>query len=219
MPLKLASQITSPPGGHFFFITPTGQRFGGNGIYPSRVALRSAMRSHCVSHHIPIPTDAEIDEFMCKEMPPGVCVDAATGMDVWQPDRSSSGLNLSFSQVIQGTRTLGYWATHGRPRVEGALAERRASTCSSCAENQPVSGCEGCNLRAMLDAISSVVQGQATTKDGLLGACKLCGCHLRAKVWLPLDILLKYSSSQQMELTKERAPHCWQLKEQEAKVA
>ena len=213
MPLKLANPNTSPPGGHSFFVQPTKTNFGGSGQYPTRHSLLSAMRPHCKSHNIPIPTEPEIDEFMCAKMPPGICVDAQSGLEVWTPAPFNGG-GITFAQVIQGTRTLGYWATHGRPRVDGALAEQRAGICVGCRANQTVSGCTGCNLRTLTDAIASVVQGQSTTVDESLGACSICGCHLRAKVWLPLDILLKYQSAAQIDFTRREAPHCWQIKEQ-----
>lgn len=76
-------------------------------------------------------------------------------------------------------------------------AERRAKICITCPFNVVVQGCWGCSN--ILKKVVELVGNKQTSLDSALESCKVCGCVLRAKVWLPLtpDGL-------------EYPAHCWQ---------
>lgn len=87
--------------------------------------------------------------------------------------------------------------------VDQAEADRRANICSTCPLNVTVGGCWGC--AGMMKKVVELVGNKQTSRDSALESCKVCGCVLRAKVWLPVDA----------EANKglEYPPHCWQATE------
>lgn len=205
MPLKLNNHSVSPPGGWSYRVAETGQRFRN---HPTPESLRRALASHCKLHNLPLPTDAQIEDQLCKALGPAAadwCVDSESG----EAQRAYPGMaacTLTFTQVLSATRTLFSWLVKGRKRVEGAEAERRARICSTCTENQIVHGCTSCSMPALKEAVNQVVAGGTTTVDGALNGCCICGCSLKALVWLPLDLL----QARMPAAENARLPaHCW----------
>ena len=71
--------------------------------------------------------------------------------------------------------------------VPAEEAERRASICSTCPLNQGVAGCWGC--AGVVAETAKLLSGRTTTRDKALESCSVCGCVMRAKVHLPLDVV------------------------------
>lgn len=90
-------------------------------------------------------------------------------------------------------------------RQEGSFvsqeeAERRALICSTCPKNQTVSGCWGCG--GIIKAVTKYLGNKRTSRDKALESCSVCGCVLRAKVWLELGTIDNSGL--------EYPEHCWQ---------
>lgn len=94
------------------------------------------------------------------------------------------------------------WKAQGKPMVSQEEAERRALICQKCIHNKPVGGCDGCTGFAA--EVASFLSGMTTPQDERLNVCLLCHCFLKAKVWLPLDVVDNHG----VDFT--RAPWCWQ---------
>lgn len=82
-------------------------------------------------------------------------------------------------------------------------AERRAKICITCPFNVVVQGCWGCSN--ILKKVVELVGNKQTSLDSALESCKVCGCVLRAKVWLPSDT--------EANAGLDYPAHCWQATE------
>lgn len=197
----------TPPGGWCYRVTETGKRFSG---HPSPESLRTALAQHCSLHNLPVPTDDMIQDSMCRELGPesvNWCVDSDSGQaQLAYLSAGAAPCRLSFMSVLNATRTIGSWLLKGRNRVEGAEAERRARICSSCPENRSIDGCSSCSMPALKSALELIIGGAATTVDGMLQGCCICGCSLRGLVWMPLETLHERMPASE----NDRLPsHCW----------
>lgn len=81
-------------------------------------------------------------------------------------------------------------------------AERRATICSTCPKNQSVPGCWGCS--GIMKMVAQYLGKKHTSRDRALESCAVCGCVLRAKVWLEMDTIDNTGL--------EYPEHCWQRK-------
>lgn len=77
---------------------------------------------------------------------------------------------------------VGYAKTGFQP-VSQSEANRRASLCASCHNNQFGKGCRGCGVQGLRRLIKG---HRSTPYDGALKTCALCGCDNQASVWIPL---------------------------------
>jgi hypothetical protein len=103
---------------------------------------------------------------------------------------------LTLEDLRRFMTTVSQWNGELVPREE---AERRAKICVDCPKNQSVRGCWGC--AGLLKQVVGFLQGKkGTTVDSALESCGVCGCVLRAKVWMPLNT----------EDRLEYPSHCWQ---------
>lgn len=130
---------------------------------------------------------------MCQQLPEGWCHDGNRWLAIGQR------FAAEFQRVLTGTTTLvDWWINAGRQRVSQEEADRRAEICSTCIFNQLPQGCTACNGKALRDLANQIVGGSATAFDSTLQACQICGCELRAKVWLPLDVLQRHIPAAQL---------------------
>lgn len=85
-------------------------------------------------------------------------------------------------------------------------AERRANICMQCKPyNTLIEGCEGCSGIGTL--VFGVI-GHRTVKNlGHLKSCGICGCSLKAKIWLTKKTL--DSTSRIQETTGKFPKWCW----------
>ena len=106
---------------------------------------------------------------------------------------------LTLDDVRRFFVTMTHWKGDTVPQEE---ADRRAVICSTCPLNVTVKGCWGC--AGLMKKVVELVGNKQTSRDSALESCKVCGCVLRAKVWLPLDA--------EVNAKLEYPPHCWQAK-------
>lgn len=207
MALKLNNHQTQPPGGWCFR-----HQDGHISKGPTPYALQQAMLKYCALHGLLMPTDAEIEDYMCRALGQEAiewCVDTETGMAEHAYRHGGAPCRLTFQQVLNATGTIGSWLMKGRHRVESVEAERRARICAGCIENQEIHGCTGCSMPALKTMINSIVGGGSTTVDGQLKGCCKCGCSLKALVWLPLEVL---QSKMDDVINSQLPDHCWKKK-------
>ncbi len=154
----------------------------------------------------------QITDQLCAQLPKGYCRDG-TGLFGW-----AGQLLASFQRILSGTITLAdFWIASGRKRVSTEEIERRSTICQGCAFNQPPTGCTGCNLAALNRIIEATVGGDRLPSDAGLESCQICGCGLRPKVRIPLDVLQRHLTDEQKRQFPPgngQWPGCW-LREQE----
>lgn len=103
----------------------------------------------------------------------------------------------------------------GGALVDQNTANLRAAICAGCHNNKPTSeikkgGCSSCNKMGgvILNTIrGKIIKGNKTTSDPKLLACALCGCDLKIKVWIPLEVL-----GQTKEEANAWPSFCWRKK-------
>jgi hypothetical protein len=126
---------------------------------------------------------------LCKQNEEAPCIGRPKGLD---------GRKLSLQDLRRFMNTLANWDGTLVSREE---AERRAAICSTCPKNQFVRGCWGCS--GFVKQVVKLLQGNSgTTRDRALESCSVCGCVLRAKVWMPLESVDNTGL--------EYPEHCWQ---------
>lgn len=158
---------------------------------------------------IPAPPDLRqrVVDQLCPQLPPEWCNDGTL------MGRVGAAFSHEFTRVMQGTTTLiDWWVSADRAKVPQEEADRRASICSTCPFNSQPAGCTTCNRGVLATLAAKVVGGQPTRHDASLQACSICGCELKAKVWLPLEVLRRHLSTGQM--AQFPPPHtgfpgCW----------
>lgn len=86
-------------------------------------------------------------------------------------------------------------------------AERRATICSTCPMNREIPGCWGCG--GILKEVTKFLLGRTTSRDKSLESCAVCGCVMRAKVHIPMDVIRRAESRSNLSYP----PNCWQHRE------
>ena len=166
--------------------------------------LRASVISHYKANgkQPPANLDDLVQDQLSTRNPSRFFIDSATG------ERLSAGHGLAhtFETVLQGTRTIVNWFMTGMRRVSDSEVARRTSICQICSFNQEPAGCTGCNMPALMGLVNTVVGGKELPGDSQLRSCVVCGCSLRAKSRIPLDVLRKHTSEAQLE---KFPGHCW----------
>lgn len=205
MPLKLLTFSESPPYLRYH-VPETGQTVPASHMSVHNYHdLRDAVVAHLKANGKPVPGDLDvlIQDHICKQIPERFCADEHGA-------RRSGGPNGSFdfSAILQGTRTLVNWFMTGMERESESEIARRSAICAVCAFNRQPEGCTGCNMPTLMGVVNTVVGGRELPGDADLKGCAICSCALRAKVRLPLALLRKHTSLDQLS----RFPsHCWLL--------
>tara|TARA_R110002153_G_scaffold7380_8_gene33153 strand:+ start:2324 stop:2944 length:621 start_codon:yes stop_codon:yes gene_type:complete len=92
------------------------------------------------------------------------------------------------------------WMMTGGVVVPSDEAERRASICAVCPHNIEAVGCSTC--MGILPKVMGLIKNRKTTHHEELESCSRCSCALKAKVWLPMDVV---SGGQVLTLPEK----CW----------
>jgi len=116
---------------------------------------------------------------------------------------------ISLSDLHEFYKAMKRWKRNKGSLVTSAVAEKRASICSSCPKNVPVVGCFGCSN--ILPQILKMTKGASTSRDAELKGCAVCGCALRSLVHMPLSIKEHTAKS-----LKHYPDSCWQKLEFES---
>lgn len=145
-----------------------------------------------------LPTEdvlKEVEEYLCSQLP-SLCQRRITGMMV-KKEYTKADV-LAFIESVKGTLTSG-------GVVSEEEAARRANVCLTCPYNLRLAGCEGCNGISSL--VFKLLGARRITNMGALKACGICGCSLKAKIWVPKETLQKTS---QIQATQGQFPSwCW----------
>jgi len=206
MPSRLNCHNVKPPGGYTFKVPETGfiVRSG------SMPELMRAVAKYCAGASLPVPSQEFVEDYICDRMGQAAeyhCADTKTGMPATFPPGKPSCTHMSLSTVIDATKIL--FRTKLEGAVSGSVAEKRAAVCVKCEWNQDVAGCKGCAAPTLRTAAEALIGGKTTTVNESLRTCCLCGCWLRAKIWVPTEILKDYTYKDQLERLEKWAPHCW----------
>lgn len=122
-------------------------------------------------------------------------------------DTQDRGVWAGIGDVWRFLQSLGDLVLSNEKSVPQEEAERRASICLSgasgrpCPYNQHIDGCLGC--KGAGKAIEAIVGKKSTSQDKNLHVCTACGCALKIKVHLPLEVV---------HVDESKLPSfCWQV--------
>lgn len=200
MSLHLEKLTEVPPGGFRYKDPSTGRVITG----PTYRDWVNAVKKHKVANNLPVTgqLEADMQEQLCLQMPPGWCVrEDGASYAGGTPD------GFSISQVFTGTAALVDWYLSGKKKVSRDTAQARANICGPCPFNQQPAGCSSCNQGKILGLVSKIVGGEQLDGDAKLNACTLCGCSLKAKVWLEAEVLQRHKGDAAFP------DWCWMKKE------
>lgn len=197
---RFPNTFTTPPGDYQYRVPETGQHFKGISMHQLVTQVSACYRAN--GYLMPANIEALIEHYNCARLPDW-CVGGPQRLPM-------PSLSFSFTNVLQGTRTLGSWLLGGRKLVDANLSEQRAAVCVTCPMNTEPEGCTNCNSGALAQAVDIVVGTRRTSYAGQLRSCSVCFCQLNAKVQLPHAILWAHMEDAQ----KQRLPaHCWLVTE------
>jgi len=110
---------------------------------------------------------------------------------------------IGVSDVFRFLNIMKAWVQAGGVLAPSELSARRSVICASCPHNVSIKGCAGC--AAILPKLISLLKGASTPHDEQLEGCGVCGCSLKAKVHLPIEVMVEGDGS-----IEERFPEwCW----------
>lgn len=197
---------TTPPGMWRYRVPETGRWIKEFYAYND---LEAEIVKHYKANSLTAPADLRqrIVEQMCEQLPPGWCKDGSGLIGFVR------GLLHEFQRVLQGTSTLvDWWIKGGKQRVSDAEVIRRTEICGKCIFNQPPVGCTACNIAALNKVVESAMGIDRLPSDSQLESCQVCGCTLRPKTRMPLDILLRHITEKQLAQfppAHDNWPGCW----------
>lgn len=196
--MRLRPHRSTPPGGIYFYQVPETRTVL---EHPVLDVLMINLRAHYTNNKIDIPADlrARVEDWMCRQMPPGVC-EGTPEPGVRVRRVLTKDMVRDFSRLLF-ERALSL-VGRGRFYVEQAEAERRAAICVACPRQDP-SFCVTCDqLETFAAKFLASPEKQVTTFDSRLSVCTECGCLLRTKVWVHKDAMRR--------LTQREYPKwCW----------
>lgn len=201
--MNLRTKDMNPPG-HFRFKHPVS---GHEEAFHSWGRLRSWVTEHCEGNGYPPVSDAEIERQICERMGPKVAQRWCEGDGI-----TVTGVRLGWYEIWNGTKVLASHILAGRPRVSAEEAERRAAICAPCERNvRFVNPCSG-GCPELMEAVSSIVGAETTSRDSELLACSVCKCSNKAQVWVEAGSLEKGVDEAMLLLfpgATEVWPGCW----------
>ena len=186
----------TPPCGWIYEVEHDGEVFTFQA--PMRTALFQELRSWYARKELEWPGDEEmtarVEEYICAKVPKGFCKG--------DKDREHNPV-FSIRSIRAATQLFTAKLFKGEDFfVDQEEANRRALTCANCPQN--LHGiCTGCVGSEFQDILAQFVRaGRKTPYDQALDTCKVCGCLLRAKVHVSMEVLEK--------LPKHTFPsNCW----------
>lgn len=192
-----------PPGEFRYWVpeTKTNLKTGG-----ALTDLVKEIRAHYAVNGLTCPDNISdlVEDYICSELPGGWCHEE--GIGVVGEHSGDGSVALDYTRMIDGTLTLARFLLGGRKIVDQSVAEKRGAICVSCRFNQTPLGCTSCNRGVIDRAVERVVGGARTSHWDQLHACGVCGCGLRAKIWIGSDVLGKNLSDKKMA---QFPAHCW----------
>jgi len=199
--LSLVDPTMVPPGGFRYIQAETNSTI----TAPSLDELLVKVRDHRLANNLPITLEwkAQVIQWLCEQMPPGVCRHVAGTPDIPLPPAHRP---LSVVEAITGAKILGSWLFKGFKKISQEEADTRSRICAACPFNQPGEGCTTCATNAMREAVESVLGRNRTIAHDSLQTCQVCGCTLKVAVWCPIELIHQHKPAEQ----REKAPDfCW----------
>jgi hypothetical protein len=134
---------------------------------------------------------------MCLELPPSACAGDTEG-DKYVKSMTWADIRGFITALLAVVKTL----AHGEPvYVSQPEADRRSFICSTCRYNW-TGHCAGC--MGIIALAQVFLRSRFSKHQGEIGACKLCGCWLAAKVWCTKEVLRRI-----VKKDFEYPEHCW----------
>lgn len=199
--MRLSNRSQVPPPPHFRYRHPVS---GADFIRNAWDLLRGDVTSHTKGNGYPPVSDEEIETQMCENM----------GEEIKKRFCIGDGLTVKggfhWRELLSGTQALANHILNGRKVVDQEEAERRATICAACPRNSAFSKPCGGNCPELETIVQAVVGGGKTTLDDKLEACSVCGCVLRALVWVPGAQL---STSTDADFIEKAPENCWKRAE------
>ena len=162
--------------------------------------LVNRMKTALAGANLPIPEDLEqrILREICKAAP-----DSCLYINEEAPHLTTKkGYTIrdvkAFIKSVEGTITQG-------GVVDQDTAEERTNTCMRCPYNTNLPGCEGCS--GVANIVFRVIGARKTKNLGYLKQCGVCGCSLKAKVWVPQETIK--ATAQIQENMNDFPDWCW----------
>jgi hypothetical protein len=172
----------SPPGGWRYIQPETGFEFTAS-------TLREVVKkvtAHREANGIAIgDPSADIQDFVCAQLPLGSedCIHVIEGDYAVKTKFTMDDVKRFIQAAVA--------ALGSRGLVDQPEAERRAAICASCPLNTNVKGCWRC--RGLAEWLFKLIGARTTAHGSRLNQCGVCGCAIKAKIWLPLDVAKQVS--------------------------
>ncbi len=171
-----------PPHGGWRYIQPeTGFTIVGQHQYE----LFKKITQHRIANNLPVgDVQADFEDFACAAQPIG----STWCSPVLEDDDINLKRHFTVDDMMKFVNSVLSMLT-GKKLVEHEVAEKRAEICASCPLNTRITGCWSCI--GLAEKIYNIIGTKSTSRDSALSQCGVCGCSLKAKVWLPLDVAKK----------------------------
>lgn len=124
---------------------------------------------------------------------------------------SAAGVVASVRKTAIGVGALKEWLGDGLKPVDRIAAENRAVICANCPHNtddpnwlQSLNEKAGELIRGWIEAKNKMEL--ITVQDAKLGACNICDCYLRLKVWSPTEVVQNATPA---DIREKLPPFCW----------
>ncbi len=117
--------------------------------------------------------------------------------------QDNKNITRSWSAYIKGGIALLQNMAY-KSYVSLPVADKRADTCATCPHN--IFPDKGPFIKWSDEVAITSIGARKATRHDELGSCDLCGCPLRAKVWLGGEIKLDE------DVNKKLPDYCWQKK-------
>lgn len=168
------------------------------------------MHEHEKANNLPFTDDIEIEEYVCKEAAEQglkVCHTETNGFigSIQRAARTiTERIGINVAAANQGANTLiGWLRAFGYSSKEEA--NKRASICATCPNNTNLT-CSTCAAGGLMMRLMGIKRGRVTPFDNELKHCKICGCSVLVKVWVPLNVILSNTPPEQLA---QFPAHCW----------
>jgi hypothetical protein len=178
---KVNDYMVPPLGGWRYIQPETGFTIKGQNHYE----LFKAIKDHRVANNLPVgDVQTDFEDFACAAQPVGStwCSPILEGDDINLKRHFTTDDMMRFVNSVVSVLADG-------KLVEKDVAEKRAEICSYCPLNTRITGCWSCI--GLAEKIYNIIGTRATSRDATLNQCGVCGCSLKAKVWLPIEIARK----------------------------
>lgn len=172
--------------------------------------LVDRVKAHCHFNGYPPVPVADIEDQLCKLLPPGWCVQDTGEAPQWfidsrvHPDDIVRGTDVLAALLVEKAKSL----FTGKPvLVEKSVAAERAAICATCPFAANAQGCGPC--AGISNAVAAIVGSETLPSDEMLAnkACLICKCAARAQAWVPVEILARGVTDEMME--QFPAEWCW----------